>query len=206
MVQPNQHDSEQVQPSRLEPRQAQARAARPNRRIRTAVVGAGYVANHHLRALRDLPFVDIVGIADQDASRAAQAAVKFSAVVAYGNLADMLASKPDVVHVLTPPASHCALAVEALEAGCHVLVEKPMADTAEECDRMIAAARANGRILSVNHSARFDPVVLRAAEWVKRRYTFFAARTIRRTRAVRCRPPTARDRTRSATSACTVST
>ncbi|MGA2115963.1 MAG: NAD-dependent epimerase/dehydratase family protein [Bryobacteraceae bacterium] len=168
MVPPNQEHSEQVQPSRLEPSRAQTRAARPNRRIRAAIVGAGYVANHHLRALRGLPFVDIVGIADQDAARAAQAAVNFSKVVAYGNLADMLASKPDVVHVLTPPASHCALTVEALEMGCHVFVEKPMAETAEECDRMIAAARANGRILSVNHSARFDPVVLRAAEWVKR--------------------------------------
>ena len=69
MVPPNQEHSEQVQPSRLEPSRAQTRAARPNRRIRAAIVGAGYVANHHLRAVRGLPFVDLGGIADQDAAQ-----------------------------------------------------------------------------------------------------------------------------------------
>ncbi|MGA2148465.1 MAG: NAD-dependent epimerase/dehydratase family protein [Bryobacteraceae bacterium] len=168
MVPPNQVHSEQVQPSRLEPDRARADADQPSRRIRAAAVGAGYVANHHLRALRDLPFVDIVGIADRDATRAAQAAAKFGVPAVFRNLAEMRAARPDVIHVLTPPASHCALAVEALEMGCHVFVEKPMAETAEECDRMIAAALGNGRILSIGHSARFDPVVLRAAAMAKR--------------------------------------
>ena len=60
MVLPNQEHSEQVQPSRLKASRAHADAAEPDRRIRAAIVGAGYVSNHHLRALRDLPFIKIV--------------------------------------------------------------------------------------------------------------------------------------------------
>lgn len=138
-------------------------AKNPSGRIRVGMVGAGYVANHHARALRDLPFVDLVGVADQDLKRAQLLAAKFGAQ-AFEGLTQMKAAAPDVIHVLTPPASHKALTLEALDIGCHVFVEKPMAESAVECDEMIERARRAGRILSVNHSARFDPVVLQAAE------------------------------------------
>ncbi len=136
------------------------------KRIRAGVVGAGYVANHHLRALRDLPFLEITGVTDLDPERARLLAAKFGAPV-FANLAAMKQAAPDVIHVLTPPASHRALTLQALEMGCHVFVEKPMAESAAECDEMIQQARRCGRILSVNHSARFDPVVLQAAEMVR---------------------------------------
>ena len=86
---------------------------------------------------------------------------------AYHNLAEMAAARPDVIHILTPPNSHCALTLQALEMGCHVLVEKPMAPSTEECDRMMAAAARADRILSVSHSARMDPVVLEAQRLVR---------------------------------------
>jgi nucleoside-diphosphate-sugar epimerase/predicted dehydrogenase len=76
----------------------------------------------------------------------------------------MAVAKPDVIHVLTPPSSHCALTLEALEIGCHVFVEKPMAESAEECDWMIDKAREKGLVLSVDHSDLFDPVVLQAID------------------------------------------
>ena len=136
------------------------------RKIRAGIVGAGYVASHHARALRDLPFVELTGVTDQDQERARLLAVKFG-VPAFGSLAEMKAASPDVIHVLTPPASHRAFALEALDMGCHVFVEKPMAESAAECDEMIERAHRAGRVLSVNHSARFDPVVLRAAELVR---------------------------------------
>jgi nucleoside-diphosphate-sugar epimerase/predicted dehydrogenase len=66
--------------------------------------------------------------------------------------------------VLTPPASHCQLTLEALAMGCDVFVEKPMASTRHECDQMIAAAQHAGRVLSVNHSAKADPIVVRGLE------------------------------------------
>jgi predicted dehydrogenase/nucleoside-diphosphate-sugar epimerase len=132
--------------------------------FRVGLVGAGYVSNHHLRALRDLPFVKVVAICDCDHTRARQMAAKYGAAGVYGSVAEMAIAEPDVIHVLTPPESHCALALEALDIGCHVFVEKPMAESVRECDQMIQRAREKGRVLSVNHSARFDPVVMRALE------------------------------------------
>jgi len=136
-------------------------------RLRVGLVGAGYVSEYHIRALQSLPFVEIVGIADPHVDRARKVAKRYGLRAVYASLTEMAAARPQVVHVLTPPASHCRLTMEALEMGCHVLVEKPMAETVEECDQMIARARSAGRILSVNHSARMDPVVLRALELVK---------------------------------------
>jgi predicted dehydrogenase/nucleoside-diphosphate-sugar epimerase len=127
---------------------------------RVGVVGAGYVSAYHLRALQTLPHVTVVGIADIATSRAQQLAAQFGIPKVYRTLAEMREARPDVIHILTPPTSHCPLAIEALEMGCHVFVEKPLAPTGEECDRMIAAARRAGRVLSVNHSARMDPVIL----------------------------------------------
>ena len=79
----------------------------------------------------------------------------------------MYSAKPDVVHVLTPPSSHYAVAIEALEMGCHVFVEKPMAVSEEECDLMIKKAASVQRVLSVDHSARFGPAVLKALELIQ---------------------------------------
>src|SRR5690242_12719630 len=139
-----------------------------NKKFRVGIAGAGYVAAHHLRALRDLRFVEVVGITDLDETRARQLAARFKIPQVYPDLSKLAEAKPDVIHVLTPPASHRALALEALSKGCHVFVEKPMAESVEECDEMIACAIDNKRVLSVNHSARFDPVVLQAADAVRR--------------------------------------
>jgi predicted dehydrogenase/nucleoside-diphosphate-sugar epimerase len=134
------------------------------KRFRAGIVGAGYVSSYHVRALRRLDFVEIAAVCDPDTARAAQLAKSFGIPAVCGTLDELLAVKPDVVHVLTPPHLHAAIAIQAMRAGCHVLVEKPMAESVEDCDRMIAAARETGRQLSVNHSARMDPVVLKAIE------------------------------------------
>ena len=131
-------------------------------KTRVGLVGAGYVAAHHLRALNALPFIEVVGICDRDRARAEALAKKFRAGAVYSDLASMAAAKPDVIHICTPPEFHCPLALQAIDMGCHVFVEKPMAETVEECDQMIEHARARGVTLSINHSDRFDPVVLEA--------------------------------------------
>ena len=135
---------------------------------RVALVGAGYVSPYHIRALRTLTHVRIVGIADVAVSRARALAERFDIPGAFGNLTEMRAAQPDVVHILTPPAWHARLAIEALDMGCHVFVEKPMAPTVAECDAMIAASLRSGRVLSVNHSAADDPVVVHALDLVRR--------------------------------------
>ncbi|HEX4137084.1 MAG TPA: NAD-dependent epimerase/dehydratase family protein [Bryobacteraceae bacterium] len=134
--------------------------------IRVCLVGAGYVASRHLAALRDLPFVNVVGICDVDRKKAEDLAARFKIPGVFSSLSEMAGASPQVVHILTPPSSHCALTLEALDMGCHVFVEKPMAETAEECDRMMARAREKRLILSVNHSMRFEPAVVAALDHV----------------------------------------
>ena len=137
-----------------------------NEKVRVGLVGAGYVSAYHIRALKTLSNVEIVGIADLNQDRARQMAAQHGISV-FRSLEEMRGAKPDVIHVLTPPDSHCAVTLEALGMGCHVFVEKPMAPTLEECDQMILRAQQAGRILSVNHSARMDPVVRKALELVR---------------------------------------
>jgi predicted dehydrogenase/nucleoside-diphosphate-sugar epimerase len=133
-------------------------------KFRVGIIGAGYVSAHHLRALKSLPSVEVVGIDDLDLTRAQAVAKAFALPNAYASVDELLASGVDVVHVLTPPAFHAALSIQALRAGVHVLVEKPMAETPRQCEEMIAAAHSSGRTLGVVHSARLDPIVLRGVE------------------------------------------
>ena len=136
-------------------------------RLRVAIVGAGYVATHHIAALKALDFVDVVGVCDSDPEAAKAIAARFGVARAETALADLADAAPQAVYVLTPPASHPAIALQALDMGCHVLVEKPMADSVADCEAMIAKARACRRLLGVNHSDLYDPMVLRALEAVR---------------------------------------
>jgi predicted dehydrogenase/nucleoside-diphosphate-sugar epimerase len=130
------------------------------------VIGAGYVSSYHLRALKNLDNVRVIGITDQDPLRAAKVAADFG-VPFLESVRELYARNPEVIHVLTPPPAHCAVALEALESGCHVFVEKPLASSVEECDLMINKAVSVRRILSVNHSAKFDPAVQKALQMIK---------------------------------------
>jgi predicted dehydrogenase/nucleoside-diphosphate-sugar epimerase len=136
-------------------------------KFRVGLVGTGYVSQHHLRALKKLDYVQVAALCDSNLDRATKAAKEAGIACAYRSLDELGHERLDVIHILTPPASHCALTVQALKMGCHVLVEKPMAPSSDECDRMMDAAKETGRILSVNHSARMDPVVLEALRLVR---------------------------------------
>jgi len=141
--------------------------ATPNGTLKVAIVGAGYVASHHLAALKRLDFVEVVGICDLDNAAAHALANKFEIPIVAASLADLAALSPHAIYVLTPPASHCTLALQALDMGCHVLVEKPMAESVEECKTMMQRAAERGLVLSVNHSDRLDPMVVQALEAVR---------------------------------------
>src|SRR5262249_36205272 len=132
------------------------------------LIGAGEVGAQHARALRSLPFVEIAGVADPDQGRAEELAAAFKIPRVFSSLAAMAEARPGVIHVVTPPDLHTGDVLEALEIGCHVLVESPMAETAADCDRMIRAARERGLVLSVNHAARLDPLVLEALERLRK--------------------------------------
>jgi len=107
---------------------------------RAAVVGCGDVSVVHLRAIRNLAGAELVGVCDTDPGRAAAAAGQYG-VPAFADHRRLLeATRPDVVHVCTPHNQHVPVAIDCLEAGVAVLVEKPVAHTVAEADRLIAAA------------------------------------------------------------------
>jgi predicted dehydrogenase/nucleoside-diphosphate-sugar epimerase len=136
-------------------------------RFRAGLVGAGHISEFHVQALRRIPGVEIVGVHDLDRAKAEALAAKFDLPVK-GSLAELRAAGCDVVHVLTPPHTHAMVAAAALEAGCHVLVEKPLATDADDCVRLRDLARAKGLEVGVSHSLLFDPQVRSALEAVQR--------------------------------------
>ena len=126
-------------------------------RFRVGLVGAGYVSEFHIRALQRLSQVQIIGITDLDPERARSVAARFHLTL-YPSLEAMAAQGLDVVHVMTPPTSHTAVALTAMRLGCHVLVEKPLATSVEECDQLAAEGAARGLQICVNHSMLGDPI------------------------------------------------
>lgn len=132
----------------------------PSKPHRVGLIGAGYVSQFHIKALRRLPNVEIVGVCDLDLARA-----QASGCRAFGSTKELYAAGVDFVHILTPPASHAALTIEALQNRCHVLVEKPLATSVEDCDRI--AAVAGDRIVCVNHSLLRDPFIVEALDLVR---------------------------------------
>jgi predicted dehydrogenase/nucleoside-diphosphate-sugar epimerase len=137
-----------------------------DRVFRVGLIGAGYVSRYHVMALGRLTGVRLAGICDVDAARA-EAAAREARTTAFTAPAQLLRAGVDVVHVLTPPATHAGLAIQALEHGCHVLVEKPLAISVEECDRIAAAAARAGRWVAVHHSLLRDHFVVRALSVVR---------------------------------------
>jgi len=128
--------------------------------IRAGVIGVGGIAmGKHLPALAKLDNVKITAFFDIDKERALKGLNEFGASGAkvYENCHDLLAAKLDVVHVCTPNNSHAGIAIEALEAGCHVMCEKPMATTAVDARRMVAAARKAGKKLTIGYQSRYRP-------------------------------------------------
>jgi predicted dehydrogenase len=131
--------------------------------MKVGIVGCGQIAAVHIPHIRAQPQATIVGVADPNTAQAQELARRFHIPHVYSTLAGLLdAQRPDVVHILTPPQTHATLAVEAMEAGCHVLVEKPMAVNLEAADAMEAVAQRRGVKLCVDHNHLFDPAMARA--------------------------------------------
>ena len=128
--------------------------------LRHAIVGVGAgILSAHLPALQQLAAVRLVGGADVSAV-AGQARATELGIPFFTDHRQLLAeTKPDVTIILTPHPFHAAIAIDALNAGSHVLVEKPMAVQVREADAMIAAAEQNQRVLAINFQQRFRPEV-----------------------------------------------
>lgn len=126
-------------------------------RLRVAVVGVGDFGRNHARVYRQIEGAELVGIVDADLDRARKAAAEFATAV----LPDIeaLRGKVDAATVSVPTIHHAQIGCRLLELGIDVLVEKPMALSVAEADRLIETARRNGRVLQVGHLERFNPAV-----------------------------------------------
>jgi predicted dehydrogenase len=136
---------------------------------RIGVVGIGWWATvNHIPTIRGCAEAEVVAICDLDAERLRLAGETFGIAARYADLEEMLLrERLDGVMVSTPHTAHAAPAIAALKAGCHVLVEKPMATTAADGRAIAAAARASGREVLVPTGMNFTSFTAQAADWVR---------------------------------------
>lgn len=127
--------------------------------LRVAVIGLGNAGTGlHLPALAGIPGVRVVGGCDVDAGRRARVAARWRIPV-FSTTAELLEwARPDAVVVGTPPATHAELCLQSLQAGAHVVCEKPFVASVAEADRVIEQARLVGRRVAVNHEFREMPI------------------------------------------------
>jgi predicted dehydrogenase len=133
------------------------------RDVRVGVVGVGALGQHHARIYAQLPGARLLGVHDLDGARARQVADRHGVPV-FESLADLL-SAVDAVSVAVPTIDHHRVARPLLDAGKHVLVEKPLASTLSEADDLIQAAAESRALFQVGHVERFNPAfgLLRSA-------------------------------------------
>lgn len=123
---------------------------------RTAIIGCGDVSTVHIAALATMADVQLVGVCDADPQRLA-AAANSQGVPGFGDhLALLESARPDVVHVCTPHSQHASVAVDCLERGVHVLMEKPVAHTLAEAERLIGVADHSPAKIAVCFQNRYN--------------------------------------------------
>lgn len=138
-----------------------------NKKIRVAVAGVGGFGKNHARVWSGMEGVELAAVLDENKERAALVAAEFGSR-AVDNLEDLVAARIDAVSVAVPTSDHATVGCQLLEAGVDVLVEKPMAASLAEADRLISAAKRSGRILQVGHVERFNGAVAAAQKIISR--------------------------------------
>ena len=133
--------------------------------IRWGIIGLGWFGEVHAETLADMPGVELAAVCTRRPERLAQVADRFHVQKRYTDYRDMLADPDiDVVGITTHIADHRDIAIDALRSGKHVFLEKPMAPTAADCDRIVAAANEAAGFVMVGHICRFDPRVALAKQ------------------------------------------
>lgn len=138
--------------------------------LKVALAGTGLIANvKHIPAWQKLAGkVQLLAVSDLNEDQARQVADKFGIAKVFTDYDRMLAeAKPDIVDICTPPKTHAMLAVKAMDAGAHVMVEKPMAMDVAECDRIIEARDRNGVSVMCCHSDLFYLAFMKARQMIE---------------------------------------
>ena len=134
-------------------------------KLRGAVIGCGAIAREHLAALKTLDNVDVVAVCDLSPVRAEATADRFGISKWYINHEQLVAEKPDLVHITTPPSSHFPLAKAFLSAGLNVLCEKPITTEYKSFQILRQVAAENGCVLMEDQNFRFHSSIRRLVEF-----------------------------------------
>ena len=126
--------------------------------IRVGVIGVGHLGSIHASLWRNVQGVQLVGVVDHDAATAARVAASAGTKV-YESVTALL-SDVDAVSIVTPTQTHAAVALEALAAGIHCFIEKPIAATVSAAREIDALAKKNSRVVQIGHIERFNPALL----------------------------------------------
>jgi predicted dehydrogenase len=130
-------------------------------RLRAAVIGCGAIAHEHLHYLSSSPRVELAAVCDSSKATASFMRERFRAGGCFTDAASMLKEgRPDVVHVLTPPQTHAALVTMCLDAGAHVICEKPMTASAGETETLLRESRRRGRVLIESRNLLFNDLAI----------------------------------------------
>ena len=135
------------------------------KRLKAAVVGMGFIGAAHVEALRRVPYVDVVAVADSVGIK--EKAQRLGVPAAYEDYRKMMDEcRPDCIHICTPNHMHREIALAAFERGINVVCEKPMAMNAKEAEEMAEAARESGLVGALNFHNRFYPIPYRMRRMV----------------------------------------
>ncbi len=130
------------------------------RKKKVGLVGYGYWGPNLLRNFVAHPGAEVIGVIEANAGSRAKCAVLYPHIAVFESLDAFFAKcTPDAMVIATPPATHCEIAVRCLEAGAHILVEKPLAMSSAECDKILAVARTKNLKVMVDHTFVFHPAV-----------------------------------------------
>ena len=138
--------------------------------MKVGIVGGGKVAKGaHIPAWFKVRGVEIAAICDNNELEAKKTAKMFNIDRSYGDLTEMLKKEElDIVDICTPPQTHASLSIQAMEAGCNVLSEKPMASNVDEADRMVMASKKHRVKLCIVHNYLFKPVIMKAKSIIEK--------------------------------------
>jgi predicted dehydrogenase len=125
--------------------------------LKIAIAGCGKIADAHVEEIRKIPSVQLVAVCDLEPIMAEQLASRYAVPRWYSDVAAMVeAEKPNVLHITTPPQSHLSLTKQAVTAGCHVFLEKPVALRHSEAEAIIQSVVSAGKKLAVNYWPNFE--------------------------------------------------
>ena len=135
----------------------------PKKALRVGICGMGDWAWRHVKLLRETGGFELVAISSRSDAAWQRVGAELPGVHRYRDHRELLdGARPELVIVTTPHHLHAPMAIEALRAGAHVIVEKPMATSLADGKAMLAAARTAGKMLAVYHNRRFDPWLIAA--------------------------------------------